>query len=296
MNRIESREGIIMQWAFLDGRFIQKKEKVVTLEERGLTFGDGLFEVLRTINGTILFFYDHLNRMKESASFFGYSFLWSLPQIEQWALELIKRNQIQNGELYIQLTRGEDRNREHRYPPRESLSSFFMLALPLREIDPTLWEQGAKVIPFPDLRHGLCVHKTINLLANVMAKNHAYRYQGYEALMYRKGPFGSTITEGGSSSYFGVSDLGVVTPKIDNILPGITRKKVIGILTHMNIPVLEQKVLLSEYLSMKEVFLVSTVSKVMPIRAIGNRSFSSPGPITVMIQKAYEQIFTAELS
>jgi D-alanine transaminase len=285
-----------MQWAFLDGRFIPKMEKAIALEERGLTFGDGLFEVLRTINGKILFFNDHLNRMKESAAFFGYAFPWPLPQIEQWALELIKRNQIQNGELYIQLTRGEDQNREHRYPPRESLSTFFMLALPLRKINAALWEQGAKVIPYPDLRHGLCVHKTINLLANVIAKNHAYRYRGYEALMYRTDPLGSIITEGGSSSYFGVSDLGVVTPKIDNILPGITRKKVIGILTHMHIPVIERKVLLSEYLSMKEVFLVSTVSKVMPIHSIGNRSFDAPGPITLQIQKEYEQIFLAELS
>lgn len=283
-----------MAWAFLNGRFIPKKDKVVALEERGLTFADGLFEVLRTIEGKILFFEDHLKRMKESATFFGYPFPWELDQIKDWATELIQRNQITNGELYIELTRGEDVNREHRYPHPETLSTFFMLAFPLRKFDPKQWEIGALVLPYPDYRHGLCVHKTINLLANVMAKNHAYHFGGYEALMYRKDAQGTYITEGGSSTYFGVKDDVIYTPAIDNILPGITRKKVIGIAKGLGYHVIEDRIYLDAYLKMDEVFLVSTVSKVMPIRAIGQLPFKAPGPITLILQKAYESIFKSQ--
>ncbi|AKI98341.1 aminotransferase class IV [Kosmotoga pacifica] len=280
--------------AFLNGKFIEKKEKAIALEDRGFTFGDGLFEVLRTKNSHIFFFEDHLLRMKYSAEFLGIPFPYSFDYIKEMALELISLNKVNDGELYIELTRGTDLNREHRYPSEDMQPTFFMLAFPLRQIDPENWKHGATVFPYPDLRHRLCEHKTINLLPNVLAKNFAYAHGGYEALMYREDHMGKYVTEGGSSNYFIVKNGRVITPEIDNILPGITRAKVIKILKSHGIEVIERRVYLEEFLNADEVFLVSTVSKVMPVRKIADREFTAPGEITMTAMKLYGRLMEEE--
>jgi len=280
--------------AFLDGKFIEKKERLITLENRGLTFGDGLFEVLRVKDGHIFFFEDHLARMKSSAVFFGIPFPYSLDEIKDRARELIAFNGIDDGELYVELTRGIDQNREHKYPSENTQPTFFMLAIPLREIDPSNWERGTVVFGFPDLRHKLCEHKTINLLPNVMAKNFAYKRGGYEALMYREDSKGRYATEGGSSNYFLVKNHTVITPEIDNILPGITRSKVVKLLKENGVEVVERRVYYDEFLKADEVFLVSTVSMVMPVRKIDNKQLAAPDKITLKAMELYRKLIDEE--
>jgi D-alanine transaminase len=166
-----------------------------------------------------------------------------------------------------------------------------MLALPLRHIDRENWKKGVKLLTYPDLRHKLCEHKTINLLPNVLAKNYAYSNGGYEALMYREERNYRYVTEGGSSNYFMVKDGVLHTPEIDNILPGITREKVIKIIHGLGYELRERRVGLEEFLTADEVFLVSTVSRVMPVHSIDDVHFDAPGAITLKVQEAYEKIF-----
>lgn len=279
--------------AFIDGKIVEKKEKTIELENRGLTFGDGLFEVIRTINGALFFFDDHFSRMEKSAEFFNLNMAYNLEYMKAKAYELIELNGIVDGEIYLELTRGSDPNREHGYPSDKKQATFFMLALPIRKIEKTNWTEGVKIFSYPDYRHKLCFHKTINLLPNVMAKNFAYDRGGYEALMYREDSRGKYVTEGGSSNYFMVKDGRVLTPKIDNILPGITRGKVLRLLNSMDISFEERRVYVEEFMGSDEVFLVSTVSRVMPIKSIDERNFEVPGPITFRVMNAYEEFFFA---
>lgn len=276
--------------AFLNGAIVEKAEKQILLEDRGLTFGDGLFEVLRVKDGHIFFFEDHLSRMRSSAEFFGIPFPYSNCEIKDRAREIIAVNGIKDGELYIELTRGVDQNREHKYPPGNTQPTFFMLAIPLREINPLNWERGAIVFSFPDLRHRLCEHKTINLLPNVLAKNYAYQHGGYEALMYREDSKGKYVTEGGSSNYFFISGNTIITPEIDNILPGITRNKVIELLKKNGLKVVEKRIYYEELKKADEAFLVSTVSMVMPLCRIDNMFFKAPGEITKKAMLLYQKL------
>jgi len=276
--------------AFLNGKFVDRKEKIIRLEDSGLTFADGLFEVLRIINGIPLFFDDHINRMKKSAEYFNISFPYEIEYIKNVLRELIETNEIYDGEVYIELTRGTDLFREHKYQ-KSYEPTFFILTSPLRNIDPKNWESGASVFTYPDLRHTLCEHKTINLLPNVLAKNYAYNRGGYEALMYRKDSKGKYITEGGSSNYFIVKDRVIYTPEIDNILPGITREKVIQLSKTMGYSVVEKRVYLDEVFEADEIFLVSTVSKIMSIKKIDHTLFDGPPLITKdLIQRFNEFI------
>ncbi|MDK2945070.1 MAG: D-alanine transaminase [Mesotoga sp.] len=281
----------VSMWAFLDGEFVQEKERLVQLENRGLTFADGLFEVIRTLEGRILFFEDHYSRMKKSAEFFNIEMRFPSEEARRIAVELVKRNGIEDGELYIELTRGTDPHRDHRYPPKETRSTFFMLALPLRKIDSTSWRDGVKLLTYPDLRHGLCEHKTINLLPNVLAKNFAYARGGYEALMFRESNGKKYATEGGSSNYFFVKDGVFYTPEVDNILSGITRGKVISLVEDLGYEVVEKRIALEEFFNAEEVFLASTVSRVMPVRAIDDVSFEVCGKHTAKVMRAYEDLF-----
>ncbi len=281
--------------AFLNGRFVDTDQGVIHLEDRGLTFGDGLFEILRTANRRVLFFEAHIERMRQSAGALDLPFSVDTPTLYERALELIGKNGVDDGELYIQLTRGLDRHREHRRPAPSVPPTLFMLAFPLRDIAVSNWSCGAAVHTCPDLRHCLCEHKTLNLLANVMAKNHAYAKGGYEALMFRKRDGRVFVTEGGSSSYFFVQGRTLVTPAIDNILPGITRAKVIELSAKAGIPVEERTVDLAEALDADEVFLVSTVSRVMPVRSIDNRHTAAPGPVTKTIMEAFDELLAREL-
>ncbi len=278
-------------WAFLNGTFVPKDTPAIRLEDRGLTFGDGIFEVIRIVAGEPLFFEQHLERMIASAGFFGLPFPHGVDALQRAARELARRNGVPDGELYLQLTRGGDRNREHRYPPSGTPPTFFMLAFPLRRIDPDLWVHGARVIRYPDLRGLLCEHKTLNLLPNVRAKNAAYAKGAYEALMYRVEARGRYVTEGGSSSYFCLLGGRILTPEIDNILPGITRSKVIALARDAGFEVVETRLMLDELLRADEVFLASTVSGVMPIRAVDDLTLPAPGPVTRRLMDLYAEIF-----
>lgn len=278
-------------WAYFNGEFIDKDEPVIHLEDRGLTFGDGIFEVIRTIDGKLLFFDEHLTRMIASAGFLGLPFHHGAEELHAAGVELVRRNAITDGELYLQLTRGVDPHRNHRYPGRECGTTFFMLAFQLRPIPPDSWARGVRVIAYPDLRGLLCEHKTLNLLPNVRAKNAAFDKGAYEALMFRVEARGRYVTEGGSSSYFCVLNGRILTPEIDNILPGITRAKVIDLARREGCEVIETRLMLTDLLRAEEVFLVSTVSRVMPVRAVEEQEFPAPGPVTRRLMEAYARVF-----
>lgn len=282
-------------WAWLNGEFVRRDQPAVCLEDRGLTFADGLFEVLRTIGGRILFLEEHLSRMRRSAEFLRIPFDYTLQKLRAEAVELIRMNGVTDGELYCELTRGADPYRQHKYPPRETEPTFFMLSFPLRTIDPSNWERGALLLTYPDLRHRLCEHKTTNLLANVLAKNYAYERGGYEALMFREDARGCYVSEGGSSNYFCCRNGTLLTPELDNIMPGITRAKVIGLARDLGMELLERRLYVSEFLEADEAFLTSTVSRVMPVRAVDYTTFAAPGPVTRRLMDAFEELVRQDL-
>jgi D-alanine transaminase len=282
-------------YCYLDGELTDKDQKNLRIENRGFTFADGLFEVIRIVEGIPLFLEDHHKRMKESADFFKIPFPYTADDCYQQSVDLIEKNQLYDGELYWELTRGDDEYREHRFR-KEHNGTFAILTIPLRHINPENWKKGVSLTVYPDLRHQLCEHKTINLLANCLAKNFAYDQKGYDSMMFRvdekKRKY---ITEGGSSTYFLVKDGIIATPEIDNILPGITRKKVLGLCKEAQIPVVQRRVFLDEIQHAEEIFLASTVSKVMPVNKIGEKSFPVDGQITRTLMGLFAQLVEKEI-
>ncbi len=277
------------RWAFHDGTFVDESAPAIHLTDRGLTFADGLFEILLVRRGVPLFFYEHVARMTASAAVFGMTMPFSPAALHAAAHRLIATNGIRSGEIYVSLSRGVDIHRDHRYPPDDRPPVFYMLAFPLRAIAPSNWTEGVCVYGYPDERHALCEHKTLNLLANVRAKNHAYAQGGYEAVMYRAAGGRRYVTEGGSSNYFCVRDGVLWTPSSENNLAGITREKILGLAGEMGMAVREERLWWDDLCRAAEVFLTSTVSRVMPVRRIDGRSVAAPGPVTARLAQAYER-------
>lgn len=282
-------------YCYLDGKLTDKEQKNIRIENRGFTFADGLFEVIRIIEGIPLFLEEHHKRMKESADFLKIPFQYTSEECYQQSVDLIEKNQLYDGELYWELTRGDDAYREHGFRD-EHQGTFAILTIPLRHINPENWEKGVSLTLYPDLRHQLCEHKTINLLANCMAKNFAYSQSSYDSMMFRvdekKRKY---ITEGGSSTYFLVKDGIITTPEIDNILPGITRKKVLALCKESKIPVVQRRVFLNEIKHAEEIFLASTVSKVMPVNKIGEKIYPVDGQITRTLMSLFAQLIGKEI-
>jgi len=283
-------------YCYLDGKLTDKDQKNIRIENRGFTFADGLFEVIRIIEGVPLFLQEHHKRMKESADFFKIPFNYTWEDCYQQSIELIEKNQLYDGELYWELTRGDDAYREHGFRD-EHKGTFTILTIPLRHINSENWEKGVSLTLYPDLRHQLCEHKTINLLANCMAKNFAYSQKSYDSMMFRvDDKKRKYITEGGSSTYFLVKDGIIATPEIDNILPGITRKKVLALCKESQIPFVQRRVFLNEIKHAEEIFLASTVSKVMPVSKIGEKVYPADGQITRRLMSLFAQLIEKEIA
>lgn len=278
------------RWAFLNGEYVPETEPAIRLTDRALTFADGLFEILLVRCGEPLFFDEHARRLRQSADDLGMAIPYAAQDLLAAARHLITRNGIETGEIYMSLSRGVDLHRDHRYPPDPPRPVFYMLVFPLREIPGDSWERGVEVYAYPDERHGLCRHKTLGLLANVRAKNHAYARGGYEAVMLREEAGRQYVTEGGSSSYFCVRGHELWTPAPENILAGITWRKVQELAASLGIPVKQGRLWWDDFCLADEAFLCSTVSRVMPIRKIEDTILAAPGPVTTEIAEAYESL------
>lgn len=280
---------------FFNGGFHPDTEKLLSVQDRGLTFGDGLFEVVRCVGGRFLLFGEHLGRMRESAAFLGMELPYGTPDLLAACGELSRRNGVADGELYLELTRGEA-PRYHPFP-QGVRPNFFMVLNPLRKMPEGCWSRGVACVTFPDLRWGYCHLKSIQLLPNVLGKQFAKEHGAFEALFHRDGAGGRHLTEGASSSIFAVRDGVLHTPDLDNILPGATRRHVIDLARAEGIEVREGRLFLEDFRTADEVFITSTVSEVMPVIQLDGQPVGGGhrGPVTERLQGIYAQFMTNHL-
>lgn len=272
---------------FFNGGFHEETDKLLSIQDRGLCFADGLFEVIRCVDGRFLLFTKHIARMRDSAAALRMEFPYSDAELLEACRELSRRNGVLDGELYLEITRGEA-PRYHTFPEGVR-PTFFIVLIPLRKMPENCWSVGVRTVTFPDTRGGYCHLKTINLLSNVLGKQHAKEKGAFEALFFREDARGSYLTEGPSSSIFCIKDGVLLTPELDNILPGTTRHFVMELARKDGMEVREQRLHLQDFANADENFISSTVSEVMPVIQVDDTVLSggAKGPITDRLQKLY---------
>ncbi|MGN7178796.1 D-amino-acid transaminase [Paenibacillus sp. FSL R5-0490] len=275
-----------MEYVILNGDLIERSKAKVDIEDRGYQFGDGVYEVIRVYNGKMFTADEHLERLLESGKKIELNIPYSKDQLKQMLIEMIERNNLELGIVYMQFSRGTS-PRNHAYPGADVAP---VLTAYTRETTRPVesMRNGVKAILIEDIRWLRCDIKSLNLLGNIMAKQKAAQSGSFEAIQHR----GDTVTEGSSSNIAIVKDGTLYThPATNLILNGITRRKINEICRETGIALKESAFTKEDLLAADEVFMSSTSAEVTPIieiegKLIGN---GSPGPITNKLQNLFEE-------
>lgn len=274
--------------AYVNGRYQPHGEALVHIEDRGYQFADGIYEVTAIINGRLIDEEPHLDRLEHSLATLRISMPMSRSALKHVTREVLRRNGLQNGIIYIQITRGVA-HRDHPFPNPAQKSSLVMTAKPIDfDLIANRAAHGIAVITQPDIRWGRCDVKSISLLPNVLAKQAARESGAFEAwLIDDKG----YVTEGSSTNAWIVDKLGqLITRQLSHaILGGITRQILLQEAKAMKLEVIERPFSLEEALSAQEAFITSTTSFLLPVIKINEHQIGEgkPGPFSRRLRAQY---------
>jgi len=272
--------------AYVNGRYQPHKTAAVHIEDRGYQFADGIYEVVPVQRGKLIDEDLHLDRME-----FSLGELEIARPMERRALklvlrEILRRNGIDRGILYMQVTRGVA-PRDHKFPVM-ARPALVITAKRLKPVPAKYLEEGVGVITLPDLRWKRCDIKTIALLPNVLGKQRAVEEGAYEA--WQIDPEGN-VTEGTSTNAWIVTkDRKIVTrPLGHEILPGVTRKALLELLQSTDFTLEERSFTLEEALAAAEAFLTSSSVYLLPITSIDGKKVANgkPGDFSKRLRQLY---------
>ena len=270
---------------FVNGSFVPFEQATIPLMDRGFLFADGIYEVSAVINGRLIDNEPHLARLDRSLKEIRISNPYSAAEWTRLEEEIVARNRLEEGLVYMQVTRGAA-EREYVFP-KDATPTVVMFTQPKNMIASPLAETGAAVITVPDLRWKRRDIKSIGLLAQVLAKQAAAEAGVSEAWMVEDG----LITEGGSSTAFILThERKVVTrPLSTAVLPGITRLSVMRLAKENGLTIEERAFSVDEALGAAEAFLTSASSLVMPVVSIDGKAVGDgkPGAMTRRLRRVY---------
>jgi D-alanine transaminase len=283
----EKLKSIFMK-VYLNGSYVEHTEAFVSVSDRAFVFGDGIYEVIRIVNGRFFMEEEHMARMDEGLA--GLKIHLSQTErgrIPEIGRKLISMNNLENGQakVYIQVTRGAAWPRTHTIPDPPVEPTVYLSAEPFTP-HKELHAKGVDAVTVPDVRWSRCNLKTVNLLPNTMAKQEARDRGVNSAVMIRDG----MITESPNANIFAVKD-GVLRtyPATHYILHGITRQAVLTIADEENIEVDLSPVGEHELFDMDELFFTGTTTDIQPVIEVNGKPIGTgkPGPVCKKIQDAY---------
>ena len=276
------------RFAYVNGRFVRHADAAVSIDDRGFLFGDAIYEVWSVRDGELLDANGHFQRLKRSLGELRIAQPVTLGALHLLIRELLRRNRVRDGLVYLQVSRGAAR-RDHVFPAAGTPPTLVMTAkrVDFNAADKRA-EQGVGVISLPDQRWGRCDIKTVNLLPNVLAKQAAKEAGAFEAWQIDQA---GLVTEGASSNAWIVTQDGVlVTRPADNaILHGITRATILTIARAEGYAVEERGFSLEEALAAREAFITSATTFVTPVVRIDDRPVGNgaPGSLATHLRRAY---------
>ncbi|WP_186445927.1 D-amino-acid transaminase [Paenibacillus cremeus] len=264
--------------------FVAKEALHISPEDRGYYFGDGLYEVIRVYNGKLYEAGPHFARLTRTAEALRIPLPFTEDELSAQLEKLIQVNELHEGSVYMQITRGAA-PRSHPFPA--SAEPILMAYTTSYQRPVATLEEGITAVTTDDIRWLRCDLKTLNLLPNVMAKQHAMDQGAGDVIFHRSG----TVTESSSSNVMIVKNNVIKTHPANNlILHGITRLVVLRLAKQEGIQLEEAAFTVDELLNADEVFITSTTAEVTPVIQIDGKAIGSgkPGPLTRQLQTAFE--------
>ena len=263
--------------AFINGRFLPWEEATVSIDDRGFQFGDAVYEVIRTYRGTPFEFAAHLARLNRSVGELSIRQPYTRAQWTRWIQQGLSLAGYQDAKIYIQITRGVA-PREHSFPA-DILPTVVMTIREFHPLAPDVRRTGVSACTREDLRWGRCDIKSVNLLANVLAREEAKKACVFEAILVRDG----FVMEGALSNVMAIQDGVIMTaPEGPRILSGVTRTVVLELAKKDDIIIEERFIPVDVLYRADEVLLTGTTLEVLGVVQIDGRIIGSgqPGPIT----------------
>jgi len=276
------------RFAYVNGRYVPHADGAVHIEDRGLQLGDSIYEVFAVRDGRLRDEEGHLDRLVRSVGEIRIAMPMARAALKLVMRELVRRNRIRDGLLYMQVSRGAVK-RDHPIPASVPRPTLILTARPYDFIGAERRASGGvAAITQPDLRWGRCDIKTTQLLANLLAKTEARKAGAYEAwLVDRDG----NVTEGASTTAWIVDKDGhVVTRQLSNaILPGVTRRVILEAAAEAQMTIVERAFTPDDVKSAREAFISSAANAATPITSLDGVKIGDgkPGPLSRRIAELY---------
>jgi D-alanine transaminase len=276
--------------AYVNGRYVRHANAAVHIEDRGYQFADGVYEVCEVAHGFIMDMTRHLDRLDRSLGELEIAWPMARKALQTIMREVVKRNHVVNGMVYLQVTRGVA-GRDHVFPAAVRSA----LVVTAKRSDPAAAskraETGIKVITVPENRWDRVDIKTVGLLPNVLAKQKAKVAGAYEAWFVD--PDG-TVKEGASTNAWIVTRDGklVTRPAESGILRGITRTTLFDLAAQMGLTIEERGFTVAEAKAAREAFITAATTVVMPVVAIDGDTVANghPGSIALSLRSSFFDI------
>lgn len=275
-----------MRTVYLNGEYVAENAAKVSVFDRGFTFADAIYEVTAVLQGKLLDFDLHAARLRRSLKEIAIDLPMDDEALHAVHQQLIARNELYEGLIYLQVTRGVE-DRSFAMPAPEVPPTLVLYTQQKHIVASPLAQQGMKIISLPDLRWGRCDIKTTQLLYACLAKEQARQQGADDAWLLKDG----LITEGTSNNAFIVTAEGVVvTRELSRLLlPGITRGSLIKLIHEQGMRLEERSFSLEEVKNAAEAFITSSTSFVYPVINVDGAAVGDgqPGPLTLQIRQLY---------
>lgn len=277
--------------AYVNGRYLPHTEAAVHIEDRGYQFADGVYEVCEVRHGLIVDLSRHLDRLDRSLSEIRIARPMARAALVHVIREVLRRNKVRNGLFYLQVTRGVAR-RDHVFPG-DAISPSLVVTAKSTDAGVIARKnaEGIRAVTLPDNRWDRVDIKTVGLLPNVLARQHA-REEGAQEAIYVDAD--GMVTEGAATNVWIVDKDGllVTRPAEGGILRGITRTTLMDVAGHLSIDIVERKFSRAEMLAAREVFVTAATSICFPVTMIDGQVIGNghPGGVSEKIRTAFFDI------
>lgn len=277
-----------MRICYINGQFVNEDKATLSVFDRGFLFSDGVYEISAVIHGKLIDNAGHLARLQRSLKKVGIVSPYSPEEILALQYKIIEKNQMLHGGIYIQITRGNDGDRNF-LPDPNTRPSFVLIPQPKDILHNPLAEIGLHVMTLPDIRWAKRDIKSIGLLGAVLAKQTAQE-NGYDDAWFVEN---DVVTEGSASNTFLVKGNELITKApSEKILNGITRLSIQRMCQNSELNFVERDFTVAEALEADEAFVSSATMLIIPVISIdGNKiGNGTPGKITQKVRETYIEL------
>ncbi|MFG6581988.1 D-amino-acid transaminase [Sulfitobacter sp. 1A12779] len=277
-----------MRTVYVNGEYLPEDQAKVSIFDRGFLMADGVYEVTSVLNGKLIAFDGHAERLTRSMNELDMRAPATTEELLEIHRELVRLNEIKDGLIYLQVTRGSDGDRDFAFPDPETTAPSLVLFTQSKPglADNPAARDGIRVISIEDIRWGRRDIKTVQLLYPSMGKMMAKKAGVEDAWMVEDG----FVTEGTSNNAYIVKDGKIVTRETSNdILHGITRKAVLELAREAQMQVEERNFTIEEAQQADEAFVTSASAFVTPVIEIDGAKIGSgtPGKLAPRLREIY---------